>query len=410
MQASRKILTLSALALLGWSLEASAICSVPGTQQQQQCVQNFVQNVVIPQQQAMQAAAQNQPLPPPRSPMDAMREQAQARARKGWGAIAASPGLAQLAGAGDLGNQRKAESAALKACAVQGGKDCTVLASADNACIAVALNADRQFASGLGRDEVAASRVALSGCNGKSPDQVCNLIREPLCSGIAGGLFSTGDLNAEQRARLFEVAADDRLFWGALVGNGKAVYAAADGLSQEQAEAAAKAKCSGAGCKLIAAHSNSCLAAAWPKKGGAPFVAESDYPEAARVEALSQCSAVHGAACSVAAPNCSGRAYAGYDFTRIHTGAKVAETERGKQAGAALLEPWIGRAEAEFRAHWGEPADTTQVMPGESRLTYDKSFRSKAGAERACKIAVFTRAYRVFSYFNEGGACVDIVR
>ncbi|MEH6419405.1 DUF4189 domain-containing protein [Pseudomonas sp. CGJS7] len=410
MDVTKKILLLPALALLGWSLDAGAICSVPGAQQQQQCVQNFVQNVIIPHQQAMQAAAQNQPPPPPPTPMEMMRERAQAQARKGWGAVAASPGLAQVAGAGDVGSQRKAESAALKACADRGGQGCAVLASANNACVAVARNADAQFASGTGPDEIAASRVALSGCNGKSPDKLCNLVDEPLCSGTAGGLFHAQGLSGEQRARLFEVAADDRLLWGALAGNGKAVYAAANALSQAQALSEAAAKCGGGACKPIAAHSNSCLAAAWPKKGGAPFVAESDYPEAARIDALSQCSAVHGAACAVSAPNCAGRAYVGYDFARVHTGAKAADTDRGRQPGAALLEPWVNRAEAEFRAHWGEPSDTTEVMRGESRLTYDKSFQSKAGAQRSCKIAVFTRAYRVFSYLTEGNACAEVIR
>jgi len=409
MDSMKKILLLPALLLLGWSVQARAQCSVAGGQQQQQCMQNFVQNVVVPYQQAMQAAAQNQPLPPPESPMEAMQAKAGAQARKGWGAIASSPGLAQVGIAGDQGSQRKAESAALKQCADQGGQGCTLMASANNACIAVAFNADKQFASAVGQDEIAASRNALSGCNAKSPDKICNLRSEPLCSGIAGGLLQTDGMSAQQRAHLFEIAGDDRQFFGALAGNGKAVYSAANALSQADAEKSAKSRCTGPACKLIAAHSNSCLVAAWPKKGGAPFVAESSYPEAARVDALSQCAAANGAGCLVSAPNCSGRAYFDYDYARIHAGAR-ADNERSRQAGAALLEPWVGRTEAEFRAHWGFPSATTEVMRGESRLTYEKGYRGKNGAEHSCKVAVFTRAYKVFSYFTEGDVCADIVR
>ncbi|HEY0660079.1 MAG TPA: DUF4189 domain-containing protein [Lysobacter sp.] len=368
-------------------------------------------NVILPQQQRAAEAAAQTPLPPPPHPMEAMREQAEAQARKGWGALAVAPGLEQVGIASDHRSQRAAESAALRDCAGKGGNGCLVVIAANNQCIALALNADRLYAVGSAQNQVDASRIALADCNVRSPDKICNLYGGPVCSGIAGGWYGADGLSDEQQARTLEASTDQREFWGAMAGNGDAVYSSAHALTQAAAERAANEKCGRPGCKLLAAHKNSCIAVAWGSRGAAaPFVAQSLYPENARIDALSRCSAVHAQSCTVSAPSCSGRTYFDYDYARIHPGASMADNERSRQPGSGLLEPWVDRPESEFRGSWGLPSESLEIMEGESRLQYVKDYTTTAGVKRTCTAYIFTRESRIISYLTEGDACGDILR
>lgn len=405
---------LFAAAWLGCAVQAQAQCGgQPNSQQYTNCMMN---TVILPEQQRQQREAaerQNQP-PPPRTVGDQLREEAAWVSRHGWGAYAASPGLAQVGAASDLTSEAKAERQARKDCERQGGRDCKVIATVNNRCLALAHNGGGAYALAAKHLESEAAGQALAECNAKSPGQVCRLHSPLLCPG-QGVSARPAERSAEDYARELEVHSDKRPFFGAVASDGSAVYLVANATSAQDAGQRALADCGGGACKLLAATAleDQCQVAAWaPGQKGEAVVVESAWPVDARLNALRKCSALYGQACAASAPSCSGRAHLG------RQGDGVVHAKRSMQAGddaREALAPWVGgRVFDAFYDGWGSPSrieDGGDLLAKSRELIFDYGIDAGRGRPaRPCRVIWSSQDDNVSAYRTEGEGCAWLVR
>ncbi|MGO1069408.1 DUF4189 domain-containing protein [Lysobacter sp. CA199] len=404
----RRWLLLPALLLIGWSVQVQAQCA--GNMNAQQYSNCFTQAVIIPQQlREREEAERNRQPPPPPTPEQIAAARAAEIARYGWGAYAASPGLAQIGEATDQTSQKKAEKGALKDCEKRGGKDCAVLGVVDNECLVLARNGSGAYALTAARVDLDAAKQALQQCNQKSPDQICRLHSNMLCPGF--GSSQLGDpSHADEFARNLEVEFDERPLWGAVASDGRNLHFVANATSARLASERAVADC-GADCKLLAANKgeNQCLVAAWvPGASAVPMVIESGSVGAARVEALRKCAGATGQVCAASPASCSSRervAKDGDGLTRIGMPLQNVRAEDLRET----LQPWVGMRTYTYQIVWTSPDkfdDGGNLLATRRTLTYDYTVPAGRGRPaRPCFVTWNEVDDKMESYSLKGDGC-----
>jgi len=400
---------LPALLAMGWSLQAQAQCAGPmNAQQYGDCMMT---TVILPQQQLQRQREEDERnRAPPRAPTpDEIERARQAEvARHGWGAYAASPGLAQIGRSADLTSESKAQKQALKDCESRGGKGCTVLATVENQCLVLARNAGGAFALGRAKVDLDAAEQALQACAPKSPEQLCRLHPDMVCSGLSASTRGSGD--PAGFARALEARYDRRPLWGAVASDGRELRFVANATSARLAGERALADC-GAQCTLLATsrQEDQCLVAAWvPGATAAPRVIESYTPGNARAEALRDCAAATGQACAASPAYCSGRAGAAEEGDGTVRGAMRLQEVRAEDLRESLA-VWVGMGTGAFREVWGSPDkidDGGQLLATRRTLVFDYSI--KAGAKRParpCLVQWSEVDERIESYALKGEGC-----
>ncbi|MEH6421424.1 DUF4189 domain-containing protein [Pseudomonas sp. CGJS7] len=399
-------LLLPALLALSWGAQAQ--CAGPmGAQQYNEC---FTMNVILPQQQRQREEAERnrEPPRPPTAEEIAAAERAQV-AREGWGAYAASPGLAQIGQSSDLTSQSKAEKAALKDCEKRGGRGCSVLSAVQNECLVLARNHGGAYALATAKTDVEAAKQALQQCNQKSPDQVCRFHSPMLCPGL--GVAMGGVSNDSARyARDLETEFDQRPYWGAVASGGGQLYFVANATSAKLASERALADC-GADCKLLAANKreNECLVAAWvPGAAAAPMVIESHAVAGARVEALRQCAGATGQMCAASQASCSSRERVAENGDGTVSTTMSTQNARAEDLRESL-QPWVGMRGYGYRILWSQPDkfdDGGNLLATRRTLTYNYAIPAGRGRPaRPCSVIWSEVDDKMESYTLKGEGC-----
>ncbi|MEH6421423.1 DUF4189 domain-containing protein [Pseudomonas sp. CGJS7] len=373
----RRWLLLPTLLALSWGAQAQCAGPMNG-EQYSACI---TQTVILPEQLRAREAAERGNAParePGREEIE--RAQAAAVARNGWGAYAASPGLAQIGRASDLSSRGKAEKAALKDCQDQGGKECAVLVAVDNECAVLAHNGGATHAFGIARRETQAAKQALEQCTRQSPDRLCRLQPLSVCPG-QGVSFRGERVDPAVYARELEVAYDPRPLWGAVASDGRNLHFVVNATGRERAGALALADCGGSQCALLASaqKENQCLAAAWvPGAAAAPIVVENRTPGDARINALRQCASATGQVCAASPAQCSQRERAAAEGDGSVRASMRLQDVRAEDLRESL-QPWVGMNSLDFTFMWSSPdklEDGGDLRAKRRTLSYDYSIKA----------------------------------